>query len=163
MNYRIVEKQGFTVVGPVLHTSAQQGENLKAIPAFWQRANQDGTVERLASEAGPLGLLGICYDYNPRTNAFKYMIGIEAPPRGPVPAAATAVHIPAATFAVFESVGAMPKAIQAVWKRVFSEWFPASGYEHGQGPEIEVYPRDGGDPTSDTYRCEVWIPVRRKS
>jgi len=56
------------------------------------------------------------------------------------------VIIPSSTWAIFESVGAMPDAIQDVWKRIFSEWFPTSNYEHDKGPELEVYPP--GDPRS---------------
>ncbi|KAB8138124.1 AraC family transcriptional regulator, partial [Gracilibacillus oryzae] len=51
----------------------------------------------------------------------------------------------------------MPDAIQNVWKRIFSEWFPSTGYEHADAPELEVY--YPGDPASADYRSEVWIPV----
>ena len=46
---------------------------------------------------------------------------------------------------------------QKVFQRIFSEWFPATGYAHSGGPEIEVYLP--GDPTSSQYRCQVWVPV----
>jgi hypothetical protein len=65
------------------------------------------------------------------------------------------------TWAVFESVGPMPDAIQDVWRRIFSEWFPTNEYEHADGPELEVY-EDGGMSSPD-YKCWVWIPVVKKS
>jgi AraC family transcriptional regulator len=69
-------------------------------------------------------------------------------------------EIPASTWAVFESIGPMPGAIQKVWKRIFSEWFPATGYEHADAPELEVYLP--GDPSDSNYKCEVWIPIINK-
>ncbi len=48
--------------------------------------------------------------------------------------------IPAAAWSVFPSIGPLPKAIQAVWLRIFQEWFPAAVYQHAEAPEIEVYP-----------------------
>lgn len=50
--------------------------------------------------------------------------------------------------------------IQQVTERIFQEWLPATGYEHAEAPELEVYP--GGDTRADDYRCEVWIPVVKK-
>ena len=167
MQYRIVEKPAFKAAGPVIETTGVEGANLKEIPAFWRTRNADGTVGRLAGQMGPLGLLGVCYDYDPRETTLKYMIGIEEPSRGlaDLPAGSQVVTIPAGTYAVFESVGAMPAAIQRTWKQIYSEWFPASGYEHAGAPELEVYPRNEGskgDINSPDYLCEVWIPVRRK-
>ncbi|WP_084112116.1 GyrI-like domain-containing protein [Paramaledivibacter caminithermalis] len=45
---------------------------------------------------------------------------------------------------------------------MYSEWFPATGYEHSGGPEIELYPNEGLCPSDDDYRCEVWIPIIKK-
>ena len=46
--------------------------------------------------------------------------------------------IPASTWAVFTSIGPLPTAIQKVIKRVWEEWFPATGYEHAGTAEVEV-------------------------
>ena len=69
-------------------------------------------------------------------------------------------EIPASTWAIFESVGAMPSAIQKVWSRIFTEWFPSAGYEHADAPELEVYPK--GNVNDENYRCEIWFHVVKK-
>jgi len=51
----------------------------------------------------------------------------------------------------------MPRAIQKVWERIFQEWLPATGFEHADGPELEVYLP--GDPSAQDYQCEIWIPI----
>ena len=90
---------------------------------------------------------------------FTYMIAVESD-RAPESGEFVAKTIPASTWAVFTSVGPMPRAIQEVWERIFHEWFPATGYEHAGTAELEVYPP--GDGGAADYRCEVWIPVKKK-
>lgn len=109
--------------------------------------------------AGPLGTLGVCMEYNQEEEALTYVIAVEKP-QGQVPSEFEEKEIPAASWAIFESVGPIPDAIQKVWGRIYAEWFPATGYEHAGGPELEVYPL--GDPSAADYRCEVWIPVVKK-
>ena len=72
------------------------------------------------------------------------------------------VDVPELEWAVFTTEyyndDTLVEAIQTVWKRIFAEWFPTSGYEHDNGPELEVYYTAGG---GKDY-CEIWIPVKKK-
>ncbi len=54
----------------------------------------------------------------------------------------------------------MPDAIQNLWKRVYSEWLPASNYELISDYDIEFYTE--GDSNSADYISEIWIPVKVK-
>jgi len=165
MDFRIEQHEAMSFTGVALRTRQTNGINTREIPAFWQKANADGTAERIY-DARParskMGLMGICVDdYNDKTQEFTYLIGIETPAdKSQLPAGCVDVKAPAGTWAVFPSRGPMPGAIQEVWRRIFHEWFPASGYEHGPGPELEVYGE--GDPQSPDYYSEVWIPVKKK-
>jgi len=85
---------------------------------------------------------------------------IAADHSGEVPEGMTSLEIPAANWAVFEVHGAMPDAMPKVWKQIFSEWFPSSGYENMGGPELEVYSND--NPYDPDYYSEIWIPVKKK-
>ncbi|WP_420915237.1 GyrI-like domain-containing protein [Bacillus atrophaeus] len=40
-------------------------------------------------------------------------------------------------------------------------WFPSTGYEHAEAPELEAYPASGDIHASD-HRTEIWIPVVKK-
>jgi AraC family transcriptional regulator len=68
----------------------------------------------------------------------------------------------ACTWAVFEGKGGMIQklVIQDVWRRIYFEWFPSSGFEQVEGPCMEKYFWE--DDQYDNYTCEVWIPVKRK-
>ena len=157
MEYRLVEQTGFTIVGRSIRTTTRDQENLRRIPEFWDECCASGLGERLRRIGGDL--LGVCMEFSPDMEEFTYVIGVRWTGGSP-PADLESKEIPAATWAVFTSVGPLPGAIQKVWERIFSEWFPASGYEHADAPEIEVYPP--GDGQAPDYRCEVWIPVVKK-
>jgi AraC family transcriptional regulator len=159
MDYRIIEKEAFKVIGKALTMSTKDGENLKEIPKFWDEVNRDGTNERLCSLSDKNEVYGICMDMEHEKEQFTYMIAVEDT-KNSKGSEFTTREIPAATWAVFTSIGAMPTAIQKVWERIFTEWFPSTGYEHAEGPELEVYPE--GNPSSEDYRCEVWVPIIKK-
>lgn len=158
MDYQIIQREAFTAIGKRIAVSHTNDENLRTIPSFWDACEDDGTVERLRALRPDRMLLGICLENNPQTDLFEYAIAVEAD----FDSSASNQHwdtidIPAATWAKFTAVGALPGAIHSLWARIFEEWFPATAYEHTGGPELEICPP--GDALSDEYRCEVWIPV----
>lgn len=156
MNIKIIEKDAFKIVGKGIKVSMENDEHQRAITEFWIESNSNGFSEELSRHSGPMGLLGVCMPYQPEYNGFIYYIGTEKN-KEELPEGWEEEEIPAAKWAVFECVGPMPGAIQSVWSRIYSEWFPSSGYKHDKAPEIEVYP--AGDPNSENYRSEIWIPV----
>ena len=161
MDYRIIEKPLFHIVGKALRVATRDGENLRRIPRFWEECQRDGSHDQLAalaSQGAVVGdaTLGICTDFAEDMEEFTYMIAAERQNEA-VPDGMIQKTIPAATWAVFEARGAMPDAIQTVWSRVWSEFFPENKFRHGDGPDLEIYPR--GDATQPGYRSEVWVPV----
>ena len=72
-------------------------------------------------------------------------------------------EIPASTWAVFTAKGSLNNKVHPIdvlTTRIFSEWFPSSGYEKSMDYEIQVY--GPGDTSSEDYTCELWIPVKKK-
>ena len=53
----------------------------------------------------------------------------------------------------------LPNPMQDIWKRIYSEWLPNSGYQHAMIPEIEYY--SSGDMLAEDYRSEIWIPIKK--
>ena len=47
MNYKLVEKEAFTVLEKVEPQEIDDSVNKNSIPAFWERSHQDGTVKTL--------------------------------------------------------------------------------------------------------------------
>jgi AraC family transcriptional regulator len=156
MEYKIIEKEAFKIIGKGKRISTKGGKHQQLIPEYWDEAESNGLCAKLGEFAGELGLLGVCMDYSQEAEEFTYYIAIKKPE---VYVLGDLVErgVPSATLVIFESVGPMPGAIQKVWEYVFFNWFPASEYEHADAPELEVYLP--GDPSAQDYKCEVWVPV----
>lgn len=157
MNYKIVNKGSFTVAGKQRRITMVDGEHFIQVPKFWDDCQKDGSYQWISSKAGKLGVLGICKDFG--KDEFNYLVGVEEI-KDSLPKGYVSATIPTATWAVFESVGSLPGAMQDTIRRIYSEWFPATGYQHNCcAPALEVYPE--GDKISSNYRCEVWVPVKK--
>nr|WP_155669444.1 GyrI-like domain-containing protein [Ornithinibacillus caprae] len=159
MDYKIIEKDAFRIVGKGIRVTTREGENLRKIPEFWEETKRSKFGMDLANLSGSMGVLGVCLDFDQQQEEFTYFVAIEETEQAPEEWEAK--EITASTWAVFEAVGALPHSIQNVWQRIFSEWFPSTGYEHSDAPEIEVYPIEGNVNDED-HRCEVWIPIMNK-
>ncbi|MBN1189037.1 MAG: AraC family transcriptional regulator [Dehalococcoidales bacterium] len=172
MDYRIVEKPAFEVVCRSRRFTTINGENFIKVPQFWDEFCEDrkGNEALMAYSGCKPGQvtggveLGICWipEDAVTREEFTYGIGVEKE-QGPVPAGFETKDIPAATWAVFSAKGSLrpsPAAIQDVTKRIFSEWFPSTGFEHAPQPELEVYLP--GDITSPDYVTQIWIPIITK-
>ena len=157
MNYKIVEKDAFQVLGISLVTTDIDGKNFVEIPQFWQEINTDGTSEKMMkySSESTCAMYGICFDEK-EDRSFKYAAAVGY--NGGDTGGFEVMDIPAAKWTIFDCIGPMPDAIQSVWKRIFSEWLPATEYELLNLPQIEYY--YPGNITGDDYHSEVWIPIK---
>ncbi len=162
MDYRIIEEEAFDIIERVERHSIVDSQNLNTIPDFWIRARADGTIDALlALSDGEPRVYGVCYG-NDLTDdkRFDYGIAVRCASGAVAPEGLRRRTIPARTWAVFPCVGAMPDAIQQLWHRICAEFFPSSAYAPTCEMDIEVYPE--GDMSSQNYRSEIWVPVRKK-
>ncbi len=168
MNYQIVKKEAFKVLQKVeTHTVSQtigqkkiiDSENENSIVNFWDRSHKDGTVNTLLKQTKDNGYLyGICYNSTYEdANQFDYGIA-AAYGGGEIPDGYSVYEIPAGTWAVFECIGPVPDAILETMHRIFTEFFPASGYQPTYEMDIEAY--SDADMNSSDYKTEIWIPVK---
>ncbi|HZK83545.1 MAG TPA: GyrI-like domain-containing protein [Desulfosporosinus sp.] len=153
MDYRIIKKGSFKVIGKVTKLSAKYGEHHMEIAEFWDECNTDRTTEKINAIDNRQNMLGICMNYKEQ---ISYMIAIENVNNLRSTEFDTR-KIPAATWAVFTSVGPLPNTIIDLWSKIFQEWFQATGFEQGNAPMLEVYPP--GNTSALDYKCEAWVPI----
>ena len=162
MDYKIVEKEAFEIIEKVEAHSIENDVNAKSIPDFWTKSHNDGTVKTLLENTTDRTFIfGVCYGNNSDcAKTFDYSIGAVYNPKTAVPKGFRKNIIPARTWAIFECKGAMPKAMQDMWHKITSEFFPTSGYQPTYEMDIEAYTE--GDMGESDYRSEIWIPVVKK-
>ena len=156
MQYKIVEKESFQVVGVKRTFSCANGEQSKEITKFWQDFYEDGTNEHLFPlNTGEInGVIGVC-DMG-ENNLMDYWIATNY--AGEDTKGFDTFMVPAAKWAVFEVKGAMPTAITTMVEKIYQEWLPSNAYELANGPELEVY--SDGDTSSADYYSEIWLPIK---
>ncbi|MEE1939803.1 AraC family transcriptional regulator [Streptomyces sp. TRM 70361] len=160
MEYRVVEKGEFRVVGlntrvPLVH----EGEN-PAIAEFVRGVGRE-VNRRLAelSDQEPDGIVAAVDNLagdRAEGSELDYWHGVVTGAEAPEGLASLAV--PAGLWAVFESSGESPRAVQYLWRDVFTQWFPANPYRTRPGPEI-LRTRLSED--GEWARSQLWIPVER--
>lgn len=162
INYRIVDEPAFDVIERVELHSTVGDENLRTIPKFWDNCQTDGTVEKIRELAADKSrIFGICYgDSAGNDGTFEYSIAAPCAADAYMPSGFRRSTVPARTWAVFECRGPVPEAIRVLWREIFSDFFPTSGYKPTFEMDIEFY--FDGDMGSSDYRSEIWIPVVKK-
>ncbi len=162
IDYKIVEKEAFEIIEKVEAHSIENDVNAKSIPDFWTKSHNDGTVKTLLENTTDRTFIfGVCYGNNSDcAKTFDYSIGAVYNQKTAVPKGFRRNIIPARTWAIFECKGAMPKAMQDMWHKITSEFFPTSGYQPTYEMDIEAYTE--GDMGGSDYRSEIWIPVVKK-
>jgi len=163
MKYRIVEKGPFKLVG-----------FKKRVPIVFAGVNPEiakmtelltpKVVEALKalSNIEPSGIVSASTNFSEgrmeEKGELDHYIGVAT--SSDETAEFDVLAVKAGTWAVFESIGPFPETLQNVWGRIYSEWFPSSGYEAVEGPEILW--NENPDTGNPKYRSEIWIPVKKK-
>ncbi|WP_329492343.1 AraC family transcriptional regulator [Kitasatospora sp. NBC_01246] len=161
MEYRIVEKPGFRVVGrrarvPLVH----EGVN-PAIAAFI-RGIAPEVVDRITalSDQEPDGVVSVTEFFSDSREEgveLDYYHAVVAGADVVVPEDLDVREVPAGTWAVFSVTGAFPQALQEMWRDVYTQWFPSNPYETRPGPEI-LRTRFLADGVAE---AELWTGVER--
>ena len=163
MNYRIVEKEAFKLVG-----------FKKRVPVIFKGVNPEiakmtelltpEVIKQLKviSNVEPTGIISASTNFSEgrmeERGELDHYIGVAT--SSDETAEFDVLKIDASTWVVFESIGPFPETLQNVWGRIYSEWFPSSGYEAVEGPEILW--SESPDTGNPKYRSEIWIPVKKK-
>ena len=145
MEPKLITRPAFKVAGYALRTTSVDGENSRAIPAFWQEYLKNH-CESLHKSLTPVSHAeyGLCMDMDMETGEFNYVIGLEVPEGVPLPEGLHTATVPAATYAVFTTPpsdnAGFVASIQNTWAYVYEKWFPESGYEYAPGcADYELY------------------------
>jgi AraC family transcriptional regulator len=163
MNYRIVEKDPFRIVGvqkrvPIIF----EGENPE-ITAMWKSLNKEkiGQLKEL-SNTEPNGIIQASTNFSEgrmeEKGELDHYIGVATTEECPEQWAA--LEVSAFTWAVFESIGPFPQHLQKTWGKIYAEWFPSSNYQQTKGPEILW--NENSDFGSPDFKSEIWIPIERQ-
>lgn len=158
MDYKIVKKEAFTVLGAA-KTFSYEDANSK-IPEFWKAHYSSGNGKYVC------GMFGINVDEQMEWDTFEYLIADIYNPVKDIQEGFITKTIPAFTWAVFPCKGPVSDTLQDVNTKIFSEWLPSlKDYEFAAGYCIEMYDdasKYQNGTQDENYYCEIWIPIKKK-
>ncbi|MGC7871065.1 AraC family transcriptional regulator [Desulfosporosinus sp. SYSU MS00001] len=165
LNYRIVEKEAFRIIGikkrvPIIFNGVNP-----EIASMWKSLNKEMIfkLNELSNEE-PLGIINASVNFSDERMEEKgeldHYIGVATTRE--CPDNLTKLDVSASTWAVFLSEGPFPDTLQNVWGRIYAEWFPSSNYERAEGPSI-LWTEQKRDMTSSAFKSEIWIPIRKNN
>ncbi|MBO0454813.1 MULTISPECIES: GyrI-like domain-containing protein [Enterococcus] len=158
MNVHLQKKSAFKVVGFKKHFPVVEGkENFEEIASMWASLTPEMMGQLMTVSDGEInGFLGVS-DENGQEN-FNYLIGTTS--RIDDHEELASIDFPEAEWAKFECTGPIPHAMMQLKKEIIYSWLPNSDYDQLPLPRFEIYFQ--GDMTSDSYKSELWLPVRRR-
>lgn len=158
MNYRITQREAFQVFGVYTDVSTDMEEAFMQVPQFYQKCDENLVPDKINALLGRFHdnhTLAALYDHS--ETSFKYMLCQFLPKGLSIPERFSVLDVPASTWVVFDVTGG---DMQAVWRRIWAEWFPTSGYESVAGVQFEMY---YGLASHQNVFGEIWIPIRQKA
>ena len=146
MEYKIVEKHAFTVVG--YQKQFNNETSYQEIPKWWD--------EMMANTPAVMGQFGVCIDSDGKL--FDYLISDLYQPWKEVPEGCVTHTVPAGTWAVFPcTLGTLQDTNTKMWR----DWLPAcKEYKLGGNYNLEFYYElNEADPSASGV--ELWLPLKR--
>ena len=148
LDYKIVEKAPFTVVGIKKRFDADTSYG--EIPKFWN--------EWMSDMKGLKGMFGICTDMDGKN--FDYWIADLYLPWQDIPECCSAYQIPGGLWALFKCEGPLPDSMQKVNTEIWTQWLPSlKDYTLAGNYSLEFYLPPAKDPADTvSYIC---IPLKK--
>ena len=144
MEYRIVDKAPFTVVGYKRQFS--NDTSYQEIPRWWEQQQKQ--------QSAVMGMFGVCIDIDGKL--FDYLIADLYQPWNAVPEGCVTQTIPGGTWAVFPcTLGTLQNTNTRMWR----DWLPAcQEYKLAGSYNLEFYYElNEKDPAASAV--ELWLPV----
>ena len=147
LNYRIVEKAPFTIVG--IRRRFNSDTSYEEVPKFWDEWLAKGETRPI------MGTFGVCL--NMEGKDFDYWIADLYYPWEEIPEGCETRVIPACAWAQFPCT---IKTLQDTNTKIWSEWLPAlQGFSLAGEYDIEVYlPPEEGSQDMSVY---IWVPLKK--
>ena len=152
MNYRLVDKDAFTIAGYKTKATVDNNGKSEDITPFLSRLteNQFDRLYKVSNGQFDKSPLYVSSDQQKQNNTSTqdFYVGV---PVDNVPEDLDSLIIPRQTWAVFTIKGEW-EAVDEAWTRIYTEWFPSSKYEPAESPEFMI---------SSENQSEVWVAIKQ--
>jgi predicted transcriptional regulator YdeE len=160
MNPKILQVQGFTVVGITARTNnAKEMRAAGAIGKLWGRLMQENLLEKIPNRADE-NIVAIYTDYaSDKDGDYTYILGAKVSRDSGIPAGMVAKQILSGKHAVFTSErGPSSKVVPEIWQKINNLPKTVPGGDRTYQSDFEVYDERARDPQDAVV--DVYVGVR---
>lgn len=162
VNYKMVEKEGFYVLGKIETQPIVEKAEYVSVIEFWKKMYKSGEVDNLIGlSLDKSNIYGIGFDDQLNCDRdVDYMIGSICDKDCSPLDGYCKILIPKRTWMVIPCVGKLPDSIYNLWNTILTDVLPTSIYKPTGEYEIEKYSMT--DSQNDDYYCELWLTVEKR-
>lgn len=158
---KMIDMAAFRVVGieaRFISILSPDKTNDVVIPRLWADFTQRSHLIKGRGGREELGLI-YCLDNEPKSHPDEclYVCATKVSSIDEIPPGMISREVPGGKYAVFTHQGTADN-FEHTMNYIYGSWFPKSGYEFDDRPEIEVY--DGGIDSGETAGWDICIPVK---
>jgi len=160
MNAKVVDRDGFTVIGIAVRTSnAKEMTPNGVIGKQWARIFQDGLIGKIPNKADQ-NIVAVYTDYASDHNGeYTFLLGARVTSDADVPPGMVAKKIPAGKFAMFTTdEGPAPRVVPATWMRINSLPQSAPGGDRVYAADYEIYGARAVDPQN--AQVDIFVGIK---
>ncbi len=157
MEPKIIEKEGFTLVGLRYFGKNENNEIAELWNEFNRRMEDLGRMPHDTGEAA----IGLCItpEDAPEDGAFEYVAGLPVARVEDVPEGFVVREMPAYTYAVFAHKGDMP-SLEKTYEYIYETWLPQSSYTLAAKIDFEYYNEEFNNFAPDSV-FYIYLPIEK--
>lgn len=154
-NYTIVQKPSMIVVGIECRTSNDPEAAPHDIPKHWDKFDAENVYPRILNKASNEVIALYCDYEGDCTQPYSFVLGCIVSSLDDVPEGMVVKTIPAASYAVFPTVGEYPASLIKTWEQIW-----ATNLTRTYTADYEVY----GDKfiSGDPKELDVFVAIRKE-
>lgn len=160
MNPKVMQQEGFTVVGFAVRTSnAEQMTEARPIGKQWERLFKEEVLAAIPNKADG-NIVAMYSEYaSDKDGEYTYLLGARVTKVEDVPAGMSVKNVPAGRYAVFTSEkGPVQKVVVEMWQRVWATPKSALGGDRTYKADFEVYDQRAQNPADAVV--DLYIAIR---
>lgn len=155
--WKLAQKPEIRCIGKSISMKNERKLMESEIPKFWNDCQRSDVYQHLVrlDNSVETGMFGMCSNFDYKKGSVTYTIMVISTQS--VPDGYEEILLPAETWAIFDCVGSVPKAIQEGWRYLEQEWLIQYPFKHANCPSLEWY--SDKNPFDETYQSQIWIPI----
>lgn len=151
MSYKIIEREGFKLIGIGCRTKNADGFAMKDIGQLWQRFFAEGIVGKIPNKVDG-NIYGVYTNYeNGHDGMYTAMVACKVSSTEEVPEGMMALEVAASRYAEYTVRGKMPDTVVQTWEQIEKE----TAYQKAFKADFDIYDPSSQDPADMSVSINV--------